>query len=92
MALIPKSEIDDFIITSHGWNYIDEKLKKTFHFKTYMESIEFINELAKISERLNHHPDMVVGWCKIDIYFTSHDLGGVTDGCLHMAREADKVL
>ena len=57
-----------------------------------MESIEFINELAKVAERLNHHPDMVVGWCKIDIYFTSHDLGGVTEGCLHMARETEKVL
>ena len=56
MALIHKSEIDDFIKTSHGWNYIDEKLKKTFHFKTYIESIEFINELAKISERLNLLP------------------------------------
>ena len=57
-----------------------------------MESIEFINELAKVAERLNHHPDMVVGWCKIDIYLTSHDLGGVTVGCLHMARETEKVL
>ena len=48
-----------------------------------MKSIEFINELAKVAERLNHHPDMVVGWCKIDIYFTSHDLGGVSEGYLN---------
>ena len=27
MALIHKSEIDDFIKTSNGWNYIDKKLK-----------------------------------------------------------------
>ena len=92
MSLISKIKINDFIKNNHGWKHIDKKLKKTYQFKTYMESIEFINKLAKVAEKLNHHPDMVVGWCKIDIYFTSHDLGGVSEGCLQMAREADRVL
>ena len=40
-----------------------------------MNSIAFINQLAERSEKNNHHPDMYVGWCKVNIAFTSHDLG-----------------
>tara|TARA_Y100001970_G_scaffold266804_1_gene355970 strand:- start:247 stop:420 length:174 start_codon:yes stop_codon:yes gene_type:complete len=57
-----------------------------------MESIEFIYRLAKKAEEANHHPDMVVGWCKIDLGFTSHDKGGVTKTCVEMAKQADAVI
>jgi 4a-hydroxytetrahydrobiopterin dehydratase len=55
-----------------------------------MESIAFINRLAEIAEEANHHPDMVVGWCRIDVAFTSHDQGGVTLACIEMAKKANK--
>ena len=48
--------------------------------------------VAEIAEENNHHPDMVVGWCKIDVAFTSHDQGGVTTACLDMAKRTELVL
>ena len=48
-----------------------------------------INLIAKEAERVNHHPDMRVGYCKIVVDFTSHDLGGVTKGCIQMAKYID---
>ena len=48
-----------------------------------------INLIAKEAERANHHPDMKVGYCKIVVDFTSHDLGGVTKGCIQMAKYID---
>ena len=44
------------------------------------------------SEELNHHPDMIVGWCEIKISFTSHDKGGVTYTCIKMAEFVDSIL
>ena len=54
-----------------------------------MDSIDMINLIAKEAERVNHHPDMKVGYCKIVVDFTSHDLGGVTKGCIQMAKYID---
>ena len=54
-----------------------------------MDGITFVNQLAKIAEEKNHHPDMVVGWCKIDVAFTSHDQGGVTTACIDMAKKIE---
>ena len=92
MSLLSKTEIQKSISDLDGWEYVDGSIKKTFSFDTYMDSISFINLLAKKSEIANHHPDMYVGWCKIKIIFTSHDHGGVTAACINMAKQADSII
>ena len=56
-----------------------------------MESIDFINSVAKKAEEVNHHPDLTVGYCKINIEITSHDLGGVTTGCIELAKSIESI-
>ena len=80
-----KSELEGL----DDWSYDGVKIFKEMHFKTYMESIDMINLIAKEAERLNHHPDLKVGYCNIIVDFTSHDLGGVTKGCIQMAKYID---
>ena len=92
MSLLSKTEIQKGISDLDGWEYVDGSIKKTFSFDTYMDSITFINLLAKEAEIANHHPDMVVGWCKINITFTSHDQGGVTTACINMAKQANRLI
>lgn len=74
-----------------GWKYESKKLIKTFSFKSYMESIDFIREIAVLAEQKNHHPDIFIGWCKVDISITSHDLGGVTTNCVNLALGIDSI-
>ena len=92
MSLLSNAEIQKGISNLDGWEYADGSIKKTFSFDTYMDSISFINLLAKKAELANHHPDMHVGWCKINITFTSHDQGGVTSACINMAKQADSII
>tara|TARA_Y100000022_G_scaffold186186_1_gene182621 strand:+ start:315 stop:599 length:285 start_codon:yes stop_codon:yes gene_type:complete len=80
------SELSDLI----GWSYDGVKISKEIRFNTYMESIDMINLIAKQAEKVNHHPDMKVGYCNVVVAFTSHDLGGVTKGCIQMAKYIDK--
>ena len=56
-----------------------------------MESIDFIREIAVLAEQKNHHPDIFIGWCKVDISITSHDLGGVTTNCVNLALGIDSI-
>ena len=86
MTLLNKREIGKKLEDLDGWIYANRALLKDIKFQTYMESIGFINQIAKKAEQLNHHPDMLVGWCKIKISFTSHDEGGVTQKCIDMAK------
>ena len=70
-------------------SYDGVKISKEIRFKSYMDSIDMINLIAEEAERVNHHPDLKVGYCNIVVDFTSHDLGGVTKGCIQMAKYID---
>jgi len=92
MSCLSISDIQYAILDLNGWEFKNNAIHKIFTFESYLNSIAFINGLAEIAEENNHHPDMVVGWCKIDVAFTSHDQGGVTTECIDMAKKAESVL
>jgi len=91
LHLLSKDEAKKQLEILKDWKYEHNSIKKKYVFNTYMESIHYINLLAEKAEENNHHPDLVVGWCKISLVFTSHDLGGVTQLCIKMAKEAEKI-
>ena len=92
MSCLSNSDIQYAISDLNGWEFKNNAIHKIFTFESYLTSIAFINRLAEIAEEKNHHPDMVVGWCKIDVAFTSHDQGGVTTACIEMAKKIESVL
>lgn len=91
MSLVKDKDVQHSLEKMPGWTFINNSIKKVYMFDSYMSSIEFINHLAAESEEENHHPDMRVGWCQIEIVFTSHDKGGVSTNCLKMAKKTDTI-
>jgi 4a-hydroxytetrahydrobiopterin dehydratase len=92
MALLNDSEIHSNLDSMDGWVFSNNSICKEFLFNDYMNGIQFVNELAKIAEKNNHHPDIIIGWCKVTISFTSHDLGGVSTECMNMAKTVENFL
>ena len=88
--LINPDEINKSLSTKK-WLYKDKKISKSFEFDSYIESISFVNKVAKVAEQNNHHPDINIGWCKVQISITSHDLGGVTTKCVNLATTIDSL-
>jgi 4a-hydroxytetrahydrobiopterin dehydratase len=73
------------------WALAGGAITKTYRFADYSAGINFVNKVADIAERLNHHPDMHVGYRKVDVRFTTHDAGGVTKLDLTAAREVEAI-
>ena len=92
MALLSQTEIQTELNSLDGWTYSDSVIHKMITFDSYIDGIQFINQLAKKAEETNHHPDLTVGWCKVGVTFTSHDQGGVTDQCIVMAKAVESLL
>ena len=53
--------------------------------------INFVNKIAFLAEKMNHHPDIKIGWCKVDILLTTHDSGDVTAKDIELASLCDKI-
>ena len=90
-TLLSEIQIETSLAELNNWQYGNKKINKVYTFDSYMESIDFINSVAKKAEEVNHHPDLTVGYCKINIEITSHDLGGVTTGCIELAQSIESI-
>ena len=88
--LISPDEINKSL-SSKNWNYKNNIISKTFKFESYIEGINFVNEIAKVAEQKNHHPDINISWGKVEVTITSHDLGGVTTKCINLAVTIDLI-
>lgn len=74
------------------WEESDNKLKKTFEFKNFIEAFSFMTSVAIISEKMNHHPNWSNVWNKVIIELTTHDEGNVvTDKDRKLAVAIDKI-
>ena len=91
MSLIEEKNMNEMLGKMNGWTFNDKSIRKTYSFTSYMDGINFISRLAVEAEKTNHHPDMIVGWCKVVVTFTSHDKGGVTEQCIMMAKKSDSI-
>jgi 4a-hydroxytetrahydrobiopterin dehydratase len=64
-----------------GWE-LDEsahRLQRTFKFKNYYETIAFVNALAWIVHREDHHPDLEVGYNRCVMRFSTHAVKGLSE-------------
>ena len=71
------------------WNEINSTITKTFEFNSYLDGIDFVNEVANLAEQENHHPVIEIGYCKVTISLTTHDAGGLTDKDYKLAKLID---
>jgi 4a-hydroxytetrahydrobiopterin dehydratase len=70
-----------------GWNVDAERLDKTFRFANYHETMAFVNAVAYIAHREDHHPDLGVHYNRCDVAWSTHDAGGVTlNDCICAAK------
>ena len=91
MILLSKDDIEKGLTSLYAWKYDNKSIRKTYLFNAYINGIKFVNEIAKISEKNNHHPDIYIGWRKVTVTFTSHDLGGVTTKCVDLAISVENL-
>jgi 4a-hydroxytetrahydrobiopterin dehydratase len=67
-------------------------IQKTFTFANYLQTMSFVNAVAFVAERHNHHPDMGVHYGKCVVRFNTHDVGGISITDFECAAEVDALL
>ena len=76
------------------WERDGDEIVRTYEFDEYLEGVAFATNLAEIAEAEFHHPELTIGYKKVEVRLTSHEEGGITDQDVHMAelfeREAEQ--
>ena len=90
------SEIHKYQKKVDGWDVNkNEKetyfLEKNFNFKNFVESQSFVDNVGKISENENHHPDITFGWGYAKILITTHAIQGLSENDFILAAKIDQI-
>jgi len=78
--------------TLTGWSRRGDCIEKAYPFANYHETIGFVNALAWIANREDHHPDLAVSYNRCVVTWSTHDVGGVTDNDAICAAKTDRLL
>lgn len=80
-------------MTKTMWKEENNQLKRTFEFKDFVEAWGFMNRVALLAEKMNHHPNWSNVYNQVEIALTSHDAGNtVTDKDRKLAKKIDELL
>jgi 4a-hydroxytetrahydrobiopterin dehydratase len=69
-----------------GWEREGEEIVRTFEFEEYLRGVNFAQMIGEIAEAQFHHPTMTIEYKQVEVRFTSHEAGGITDADIEMAE------
>jgi 4a-hydroxytetrahydrobiopterin dehydratase len=86
---LPPSDVDAWLAAHASWAREGDALVKTFEWPDFAAALAFTVRVGMIAEKRDHHPDILVGWGRTRVLWTTHDAGGITQLDLDLATATD---
>ena len=91
-ALLSLQERDNLRATLAQWQVGDERIKRQWQFSDFSEAFAFMTRVALLAETKQHHPNWSNVYNRVTIELTTHDLGGISNLDVELARSIDALL
>ncbi len=79
------SEVSTALASLPGWQQSGKSIERSYKFPDFIAAMAFVNRIADVAEKANHHPDIAIHYNQVTLSLWSHDSGGVTKRDLKMA-------
>ncbi|HZW24707.1 MAG TPA: 4a-hydroxytetrahydrobiopterin dehydratase [Gallionella sp.] len=86
---LTQPEIDGMMKQLEGWQQHGQTIGKTYQFKNYYQTIAFVNAVAWMTHREDHHPDLKVGYNSCAVEYSTHAIGGLSENDFICAAKVD---
>ena len=88
-------EIATALAALGDWHIADGKLARLFRFKDYHQTLAFVNAIAEIIHKEDHHPELIVGYNRCEVRYDAHSVnegkGGLSANDFICAAKIDAV-
>jgi 4a-hydroxytetrahydrobiopterin dehydratase len=72
------------------WEVVEEHhLRRHFRFKNFPEALDFVNKVGELAEEQGHHPDIYLGWGRVEVTVWTHKINGLTESDFIFAAKVD---
>jgi len=77
----------------HGWTEVQDRdaIRKTYHFGTFNEAWGFMNRVALLAEKMDHHPEWFNVYNRVEIILATHDVEGLSPRDIKLAHAIDAI-
>src|SRR5512135_3806860 len=87
MAKLSEPEILDRMPAAKGWERVGDMLVRSWQFPSFRRALEFVNRVAALAEKHDHHPDIILSCRTVQLQLSTHSDGGLTDRDFSFASE-----
>ena len=91
-SALSDAEVTRELATVTGWSRDGQAITRTWRFADFKAAMIFVNGVAALAEKANHHPDIAVHYNEVTLRLWSHDAGGLTRRDFDLARRIDDTL
>lgn len=91
MPLLNESEITEGLKGLSGWERKGNEIEKVFKLRDFEEAVGFVNKVAVLAEKADHHPDILIQYKNVILTLSTHSKGGLTEKDFGLAKEIDGI-
>ena len=88
-VLTALEELNQNLETDKQWTIANDKLCKTFQFKSFIWAFGWMGQVAIWAEKLKHHPEWFNVYNKVNVELTTHDAGGISELDFKLAQKME---
>jgi 4a-hydroxytetrahydrobiopterin dehydratase len=88
VALLDDEQLAD-ALAGLAWERDGDEIVKTVRRADFAGAIELVNEVARLAEAANHHPDVDIRWNTVTLRLSTHSEGGLTEKDISLAGAID---
>jgi 4a-hydroxytetrahydrobiopterin dehydratase len=88
--LLDEEEIEQRLDELGDWEREGDAIEKVFEFDDFNQAIGFVNDVAKLADRYDHHPDMDIRYNRVRLALSTHSEGGLTPRDFDLAGEIEQ--
>jgi 4a-hydroxytetrahydrobiopterin dehydratase len=80
-AFLASDGVEDWRVLSSG------EAEASFATGRFAPGLALVNAIGDLAEAANHHPDIELRYSNVTVRLSSHDVGGLTERDVRLARE-----
>ena len=91
VSKLSPQEIKSELSKLKNWSLSDDSnsIVKNFKFNDFNEAWAFMNRVALLAEKMDHHPEWFNVYNRVDVTLTTHDANGISERDIKMASAMD---
>lgn len=90
-TVLNEEQIKQHIGALRGWQRKGSEITRVYEHADFVRAMGFVNSVALLAEKANHHPDIDIRWNRVSLTLSTHSAGGLTEKDFALAQEIDRL-